>query len=447
MHGLTRLRLLLQAEPPLEQGRGSGLRLHRLLGQELHPKERGEGVRSGGLRRSDQACGIIGAMTRYDATETAQDNTAALVSEEEQVEDGVDVEREDESLPIEHPFNPEKISIATKSPTIDLIVSRIKENEIDLEPDFQREQMWNHLRKSRLIESLLLRVPIPAFYVAADDEDHWKVVDGIQRLSSINSYINNDFLLKKLEYLSDFEGKRYEDLPRAMQRRIKETELVVNVISPSTPVEVMFNIFLRINTGGVPLNPQEIRNALTPPYVRDYLKTLAQSYEFLRATENSIRPNRMADRECILRFLAFYIDHWSCYSTSTIDLNTYLTNAMRKISETRREERNRLAGDFKKAMDAGFRIFGRDTFRRQISGNWRSAVNKALLETWSVALANCSREEIDILVSKRDAIKKESVRLMSEDGDFLAAISYSTGNQKRVEKRFSAVEHLVRSML
>ena len=212
-------------------------------------------------------------MSTYNLAETDRDNAhPPLVSEDEQVEDGVEVEREDENQPIEHPFNPEKISIATKSPTIDLIVSRIKENEIDLEPDFQREQMWDTIRKSRLVESLLLRIPIPAFYVAADAEDRWKVVDGIQRLSSINSYINNEFLLKKLQYLSDFEGKRYEALPRAMQRRIKETELVVNVISPSTPVEVMFNVFLRINTGGVPLNSQEIRNALTPPHVRDYLR-------------------------------------------------------------------------------------------------------------------------------------------------------------------------------
>ena len=387
-------------------------------------------------------------MTTHNITGTAQDNNAAsLVSDGEQVEDGVEVEGEDESLPIEHPFNPEKISIATKSPTIDLIVSRIEEKEIDLEPDFQREQMWSHLRKSRLIESLLLRVPIPAFYVAADEEDHWKVVDGIQRLSSINSYIHNAFVLRKLEYLGDFERKRYKDLPRAMQRRIKETELVVNVISPSTPVEVMFNIFLRINTGGVPLNPQEIRNALTPPDVRAYLKRLAQSDEFLKATGHSIRSNRMADRECVLRFLAFYIDHWRSYSTGNTDLNAYLTDAMRKISEITPKERSRLAEAFKRAMDAGFRIFGQDTFRRRGSSSRRSAVNKALLETWGVALANCSREEIDILVSKKDTIRKESVRLMSEDDDFVAAISYSTGNQKRVEKRFSAVGNLVRSML
>ena len=391
--------------------------------------------------------GKIKNMSTNDVAQKAQDNTTPPSGTEERSEDGVEVEKEDENLPIEHPFNPEKISIATKSPTIDLIVSRIKENEIDLEPDFQREQMWDNVRKSRLIESLLLRIPIPAFYVAADDEDCWKVVDGIQRMSSINGYINNGFLLRKLEYLTDFEGKLYKDLPRAMQRRMRETELVVNVISPSTPVEVMFNIFYRINTGGVPLNPQEIRNALTPQHVRDYLKELAQSDEFLKATENSIRSNRMADRECILRFLAFHMDHWGNYSTSTTDLNTYLTNAMKKIGTLKGEERDQFATDFKKAMDAGFRIFGRDTFRRRGYDNARTPVNKALLEIWGVALANCSPEQIEILVSKRDALKEESARLMNDDRDFVNAISYSTGNQKRVAKRFTTVEQLVRSML
>ena len=306
--------------------------------------------------------------------------------------------------------------------------------------------MWGRIRKSRLIESLLLRIPIPAFYVAADDEDRWTVVDGIQRMSSINDYINNTFSLGKLEYLKDFEGKRYEDLPRAMQRRVKETELVVNVISPSTPDEVMFNIFLRINTGGVPLNSQEIRNAIAPPHVREYLKDLARSDEFLKATENSIRSKRMADRECILRLLAFYMDSWNNYSDSAIDLNTYLTKAMKNLGEIRQKERDDYATNVKKAMDAAFRIFGRDAFRRRYS-DWRTPVNKALLETWGVALAKCSPEQIEMLVSKRDAIKMEAERLTNEDSDFIDAISYGTGDRKRVEKRFTTVENLVRSML
>ena len=383
----------------------------------------------------------------YDVAGSAQYGATPPSTAEEQLGDGFEVEKEDQDLPIEHPFDPEKISIATKSPTIDLIVSRIKENEIDLEPDFQREHMWDRVRKSRLIESLLLRIPIPAFYVAADNEDRWQIVDGVQRLSSIDGYIRSEFPLRNLQYLGGFEGKLYKNLPRAMQRRIRETELVVNVISPTTPVEVMFNIFLRINTGGVRLNSQEIRNALTPAHVRDYLKQLAQSEEFLRATENSIRTNRMADRECVLRFLAFHMESWSNYSTSTTDLNTYLTNAMTKLSGLKPDGLNQFAGDFKKSMDAGFHIFGPDAFRRRSIDNSRGPVNKALLEAWGVALANCSPEQIDVLVCRQDAIKEKSVRLMTEDSDFVNAISYSTGNQKRVEKRFTAVEHLVRSML
>ena len=361
-------------------------------------------------------------------------------------EEGLEVEKEDESLPIDHPFNPEKIAIVTKSPTIDLIIGRIKEREIDLEPDFQREQMWTIVRKSRLIESLLLRIPIPAFYVAADEEDNWKVVDGIQRMSSISSYMNNEFVLRSLEYLKDFESKRYTELPRAMQRRIRETELIVNVISPSTPAEVMFNVFLRINTGGVPLNPQEIRNAITPSHVRDYLRTLAKSNEFIKATGNSIQSRRMADRECILRFLAFHMKPWTRYTESNTDLNTYLTNAMKELSKHTSDDLDRFSSDFRKAMNANFRIFGDDAFRRRISGNWRSPVNKALLETWGVALANCSAEQISILVQKRDVVKEASTKLMNDDGDFLAAISYSTGSPKRVAKRFVAVEQLVQSM-
>lgn len=386
-------------------------------------------------------------MMTYDFAGEALHESSPLSNTRETPEDGVEEEREDESLSIEHPFNPEKISIATKSPTIDLIVSRIKENEIDLEPDFQREQMWDSVRKSRLIESLMLRIPIPAFYVAADDEDRWRVVDGIQRLSSIDGFIHNEYLLRKLEYLHDFEGKRYDELPRAMQRRIRETELVVNVISPSTPSGVMFNIFLRINTGGVPLNSQEIRNALTPRHVREYLKELAQSEEFLRATGNSISPRRMADRECVLRFLAFHMDSWRKYSANATDLNTYLNNAMKKVSGFNMEERELFAADFKSAMDAAFRIFGQGTFRRPSNSHIRSPVNKALLETWGVALANCSAEQIEVLVGKREFVEEELARLMQEDRDFVNAISYSTGNQRRVEKRFTAVEDLVQGML
>ena len=100
--------------------------------------------------------------------------------------------------------------------------------------------IWSDLRKSRLIESLLLRIPIPVFYVSADDRDNWSVVDGVQRMSTIFDYIEGHFVLGGLEYLADLTGLQYGELPRNMHRRIGETQLIVNVIEPGTPSEVMF---------------------------------------------------------------------------------------------------------------------------------------------------------------------------------------------------------------
>ena len=367
------------------------------------------------------------------------------VGEEQREEDGVAIEEAIGEPPITVPFNPEQIKIHTVNIVASQIVTRIREGEIDLAPDFQRAFIWKPDRQSRLIESLMLRIPIPVFYVAADNNDNWRVVDGVQRISTINNYIGNTFALKGLEYLQVMEGMMHKDLPRPMQRRIDETQLVVNVIDPRTPEEVMFNVFSRINTGGEPLTAQEIRHALTPGIARTYLKRLASTNEFLRATAWSVNPSRMKDRECVLRFLAFYMEPWDSYGTG--DLNGYLTSAMRKINEASEKERAEWCIGFTRAMNAASVIFGNDAFRRRSISGRRSPVNMALLETWGVALANCSVTETEKLMREGDTLKSSFESLMEADQEFINAISFSTDNQKHVEKRFTAVEDMVRSML
>jgi hypothetical protein len=190
--------------------------------------------------------------------------------EENHDQSGVEEEKEEQGLVIERPFDPEKIKVKTKAALVDSIVKRISHGEIDLAPDFQRHaRIWNAPRKARLIESLLLRIPLPVFYVAADASENWSVVDGLQRMTTINDFVNGIFPLSELEYLTQFNGFKFDDLPRPMGRRISETELVVHVIEPGTPEEVMFNIFSRINTGGMRLNDQEIRHALHKGPARD----------------------------------------------------------------------------------------------------------------------------------------------------------------------------------
>lgn len=359
---------------------------------------------------------------------------------------GLERERED-SGEIKRPFDPEKIKIRTVNIVVDQLVSRIGHDEIDLAPDFQRiAGIWDNKRKSRLIESLLLRIPIPVFYVAADENERWSVVDGLQRTSTIHAYVTGGYGLTQLEYLTKLDEYYYNDLPRPMQRRISETQLVVNVIESGTPKEVMFNIFRRINTGGMMLNVQEIRHALHPGPIRDYLKNLVGTEEFLQATDNSIKTDRMADRECVLRFLAFYIEPWERYFANDLDRHLGLT--IEKINAMGSSERARFLMDFKKAMRAAFRIFGNDAFRKRYSPNEkRHPISKALFEAWSVGLARRSNEDIAILVKDREGVVAGFMSLMNDDWEFDTAISYSTGDPSRIRKRFQSIDDLIERFL
>ena len=374
------------------------------------------------------------------------DSSADLV--EVEPDSGIELEQEDpQQSATEQPFDSSKIKVRTVNVVVDQVVSRIRYGEIDLQPDFQRVRgIWDVKRKSRLIESLLLRIPIPVFYVAADHDEQWKVVDGVQRISTIYGYMEGEFSLAQMEYRREFGGKRYGELPRPMQRRISETQLVVNVIEPGTPPEVMFNIFRRINTGGMTLNGQEIRHALNPGLVRNYLKALAESEAFLDATDRSIKPHRMTDRECVLRFLAFYIEPWERYTTGSLE--NQLERAMKTINDMASEQVDAVAGAFEKAMRAATRIFENDAFRKRYRpDDSRHQVSLALFEAWAVQLARCSPQEIDRLVAGRAEVRKRFMALLNGDTDFEKAISVSTGTPLRIRKRFTAIRDLVEEFL
>ena len=373
--------------------------------------------------------------------------TPAIYSEIAPDQDsGVEPEQE-ESGTIKRPFDPEKIKVRTLPFLVEQIVSRVDHKEIDLAPGFQRKAgIWKNHQKSRLIESLLLRIPIPVFYVAADRSETWSVVDGVQRTSTIYGFVKGNFCLTQLEYLTKFEGRSYEQLPRPMQRRIRETQIVVNVIEPGTPEEVMFNIFRRINTGGMMLNGQEIRHALHPGPIRSFLQELAESKEFLKATDSSIKTDRMADRECVLRFLAFHIDRWEQYSAN--DLDGYLGLAMKKINKLNPDGRSKLSRNFRKAMRASYNIFGNQAFRKpSTSAERRRRISKALFEAWGVGLVRRSKDEIETLVDSRENVVEKFIALMNNDQEFGTAITYSTGTPSRVRKRFQAIDELIERCL
>lgn len=359
----------------------------------------------------------------------------------------VEPEAEDLTLEIIRPFDPDKIKVTTNPALIDGIIKRIDFDEIDLAPAFQRKaRLWDHGRKSRLIESLLLRIPLPVFYVAADENDRWSVVDGIQRLTTIYDFAKDVFPLSNLEYLTKLNGHKFSELPRSFQRRIEETSLVMHLIQDGTPEEVMINIFKRINTGGMELTAQEIRNALNKGVVRDFLLQLALAEEFSRATTTPVNDTRMQAQEMVLRFLAFFLHPWKEYINENIGLDSFLTRTMRELNRMSDTERGNLAYIFRDAMICSLKIFGADTFRKPQDGGRRKPINKALFEAWSVNIAHCSEGQRERLVERKEKLIAGFKKLLLDE-DFNASISYSTGASTRVAIRFSKIEELIQEVL
>jgi hypothetical protein len=350
------------------------------------------------------------------------------------------------------PFDPELIEVHPRNPTVDLVIQRLKRGLIDLQPDFQRQSgIWNERAQSRLIESLLLRIALPTLYVAEEDDEAWSVVDGVQRLTTIVSFVKPEVAgleplrLGDLEYLTQFNGSRFEDLPGRMQTRILETELSVLLIRRGTPEEARFNIFARINTGGQPLTRQELRHALIPGPAREFLAKLADSYFFLEATGHSVNPARMAERELCLRFLAFWMTPPDRYVTQ--DFDGFLRTTMHSINALPSQELEVLEKRFYVAMKRSREVFGSKAFRKQFHGiTRRYPINKALFEVQAVSVARCTRDEVHALRERASLVEEKFKKLM-DDPDFYDAISSGTGDANKVNYRFQSMKDLFREVL
>ncbi|MRH92568.1 DUF262 domain-containing protein [Nocardia sp. SYP-A9097] len=359
----------------------------------------------------------------------------------------VDVERENSNGPVE-PYDPNQIDVLTRTPTINLVLSRLKRGKIDLQPDFQRAAgIWNDDNQSRLIESMLLRIPLPAFYAAETQDDAWAIVDGIQRLTSIARFMAPELTpfqplkLKGLNYLA-FEGASFEDLPGHLQTRLEETEIVLHLIRLGTPDAAKFNIFARLNTGGLPLTTQELRHALIPGPARGILAELADSFEFLAATDGSVASSRMADREMVLRFIAFLLIDPKSYGEK--DFDQFLRKSMQQINNLPDSEIDHIKLEFTRSMNAAQEIFGPYAFRkRYVAKSNRFPINKALFEALGVTLARRSPQQLKALITQREAVVSGFMALMSNDTRFEQSISMSTGDPARVRYRFTTLDGML----
>lgn len=279
------------------------------------------------------------------------------------------------------PFDPSKIDITMKPLTLDSLLKRIQKGEIEFDSSFQRKAgLWDRKQKSQLIESIFLRIPLPAFYFDASDEDSWLVIDGLQRVTTLKQFVVDKTLkLQEMEFFPELNGCDYDQLPRAFQRRIDETVINVYLVNPSTPDNVKYNIFKRINTGGLALEAQEIRNALFQGKATQFLQNCAGLPCFVEATGGSVKSERMLDREFVLRYVAF------CY----LDLNQYsgniddfLNEGMKYLNRATERELGKIEEDFKNVMVNMYNLMGRNTFRKICYDGRRRPINKVIYESW-----------------------------------------------------------------
>ncbi|MEC6813998.1 DUF262 domain-containing protein [Photobacterium toruni] len=255
----------------------------------------------------------------------------------EQIDDLIELENQDELELAAHPHpmgTETQIRIAKEQSSVYELLRKESKGLLVLAPPFQRIDVWDKKHKSELIESILMGIPIPLIYLFEDENGIRQIVDGKQRITALKEFINNKFSLSDLAMLPRLKGQKFDQIPSLLQAKLEDYQLQTYVIQPPTPESVKFNLFERVNRGGVNLNKQEMRHALYQGRATILLEDLASSQEFKLATGSGVKFNRMRDRYLILRFIAFYL-----YVTQQLpniqyrsDIDGFLASVMRFLN-------------------------------------------------------------------------------------------------------------------
>lgn len=352
---------------------------------------------------------------------------------------------------ITSPFSTKDIKVSNVIIGLSNIITRLEYDEIDLNPDFQRNaSLWDKKKMSRLIESILLRLPLPVFYFDVSDPDKWIVVDGLQRLSTLKEFVvDKEFKLRALEFLQELRGKGYDDLDKNLKRIINETQIITYQIEAQTPKEVRYSIFNRINTGGLSLNAQEIRQAINQRGLGiRFLKEVAEDEIFKKIV--GISSSRMLDRELILRFVAFKLLPLTIKNEfKYLDMGAFLDSAMEELDKIQDDQRlQELKDALIKSLLFSERVFGENhRFSRSIAlrDNTRT-LNRSLYDVISVCFSEIEEKE-KFISQKEYFIQEFNNLLIQQDSDFSLSITSGTSSKWSVETRFRIMKELINKVL
>jgi hypothetical protein len=305
------------------------------------------------------------------------------------------------------------------------VVADVQSGKILLiEVPYQREYVWDDAKASRLIESLLLNVPIPVCYYAENEDATWDVIDGLQRTHSIVRFVEGDFKLRGLSVLSELNGRGFFELAGRDQRRIETRTIRCVVITEESHPDIKFDVFERLNTGAVKLTPQELRNCIYRGTFNDRLKEIAKHQEFRKALGRERDP-RMRDEEMVLRFFALH-DDLSGYKPP---LSQYLNEYMR--INRRSKAKQAAVKVFIDSMRTVHNVLGTTGFRMLRDGDVTQNVNRALFDAVSLSFAFANRKEV--VARKKEVVSAH--RQLLVDDEFAPLVGRATADRSRMHGR------------
>ena len=332
----------------------------------------------------------------------------------------------------EYPLD--RVLIRNESRTVHDVLRRIRQGQFIMNPDFQRAFVWPDDKQSKLIESVLMRIPLPVLYLAEDRDGNMIVVDGLQRLSTFQRFTDDELPLR-LAKNTNLNGKRFSDLDVRLQNRIEDCNLILYVIDADVPERARLDIFERVNSG-VALTRQQMRNSLYNGPGTRFLRNEVDTELFRNATGGSLRSETMRDREFVNRFCAFHLFPLSQYRG---EMDDFLADAILEMNHMGERELDELSSTFRRGLENNHLVFGRHAFRkRQRDQDHRSVINASL---WDVMATGLSKVD-PLVVEHRAAVLQEGFYRLMEDDSFIASITYGTSDTRRVNDRFRMAQEL-----
>ncbi|MCY9139678.1 MULTISPECIES: DUF262 domain-containing protein [Peribacillus] len=350
------------------------------------------------------------------------------------LETDIALEEDDEINQI--PTEERKLRVQAYDKSVSDLVRMVREEDIILNPEYQRNYVWDNKKASLLIESILLNIPIPVIYASEEDDSRWNIVDGLQRLTALGRFFDNNFKLSGLGVLSELNGSRYQDLNPKAKRVLSNGNLRVILIFNDSHPEIKYDIFMRLNSGSVKLNEQELRNCLYRGSLNDLIKMLARNPKLLNILGLKSPHKRMVDCEMILRYFAF-TDNFDKENMTIKNYKgatkTFLNSYFANNQSIDQDKIKKLRVKFNSVINSVYEVFGDKAFRKLNEDGFETKINKAIMDVIMISFEQYTFEEIKEKKAEILTLYKKKL----DEHQFSMAVTQATSDTKVLEYRLA----------